>query len=246
MQKDGETEQGMDVFNKVDIYDNDDNIIVSSIQISFFEDRITLLGDFPVLLRHGSIVNATGFLDDGFIGFNAVVTLSVETQINLVDVKYGEKKDRRNFLKVKAPYGGILLTGYELNNGKKTLLTDQRIRMRDISVGGVGFYFSRSLIKKQKILLQLDSIQEGFTAEAVVLRKEKMKHDTYKYRYGCRFLNLDNIQQSILCKYVFKVQIESRRRTNGSLDDELEVDYDAEPESDAEIALEHEMEEMQQ
>ena len=224
----------MEDFNKIDIYDNEDRIVITSNQVTFFEDRITLFGDFAVLLPHGTVVNATGFSEDGFIGFTAVVTLSVETQINLANVKYGEKKDRRNFLKVKVICRGLLLMGYEMTNGKKTLLTDEPIRVRDISVGGVGFYFNKSLIKKQKILVRLDNIQPGFTAEAVVLRKEKMKHDHYRFRYGCRFLNLDNIQQSLLCKYVFRIQIESRKKTSGYMDDDFEVDTEAEPENEFE------------
>jgi len=215
----------MECFNKVDIRDNEENTIISSNQVALNEGRLILLGDFPVLLSHGVRVNATGFLEDGFVDFSGTVSLSVENQINLTDIVLGEKMDRRNFLKVKAPFEGILLMGYEMVNGKKTLLTDEPVRIRDVSVGGIGFYFGKSLIKKQKILLELDSIREGFVAEAVVLRKERIRHEILKYRYGCRFLSLDNVQQSVLCKYVFKTQLEGRRKTPGLYDDdEYEVD----------------------
>jgi c-di-GMP-binding flagellar brake protein YcgR len=224
----------MELFNKVDIYDNEDNIVLSSNQVTYNEDRLTLFGDFNILLKHGERVNATGFSEDGFLVFNGVVTLSVQSQLNLADIQYGEKMDRRNFLKVKASFNGVLLMGYELVNGKKTLLTDEVVKVRDISIGGIGFYFKKPLIKRQKILIRLDDIKQGFTTEAIVLRKEKMKHDYYRYRYGCRFLDLDNVQQSILCKYVFKIQIERRRRINGAWDDGYEVDKETAEEAETE------------
>lgn len=223
----------METFIKVDIYDNEQKIILSSNQVTIYENRISLFGTFPVLLSHGMWVDATGFLDDGFISFTGRVSLSVESQINLTEIKLGQKLDRRNFLKVKVPFEGVLLMGYELVNGKKTLLTDEEIKIRDISVGGIGFYFNKSLIKKQKILLRLDSVREGFVAEAIVLRKEKIRYENHKFRYGCRFLSLDNIQQSILCKYVFKTQLESRKKVYG-FDDDEEIDSDFELESEAE------------
>ncbi|MDD3349963.1 MAG: PilZ domain-containing protein [Eubacteriales bacterium] len=223
----------MDTFNKVDIYDNEEKIILSSNQVSIYDNRISLFGDFPVLLSHGTRVNATGFLDDGFTSFTGKVSLSVESQINLTDIELGEKMDRRNFLKVKVPFDGILLMGYEIVNGKKTLLTDESIKIRDISIGGVGFYFNKSLIKKQKILMQLDSVKPDFVVEAIVLRKEKIRHEQYKFRYGCRFLSLDNIQQSVLCKYVFKTQLETRKKAPG-FDDDEEIDVDSDLEAEVE------------
>ncbi len=223
----------METFNKVDIYDNEQKIILSSNQVTIYENRISLFGNFPVLLSHGMWVDATGFLDDGFISFSGRVSLSVETQINLTEIKMGQKMDRRNFLKVKVPFEGVLLMGYEMVNGKKTLLTDEEIKIRDISVGGVGFYFNKSLIKKKKILLRLDSVREDFIAEAIVLRKEKIRHENHKFRYGCRFLSLDNIQQSILCKYVFRTQLESRKKVYG-FDDDEEIDTEFEFEAEAE------------
>ena len=51
--------------------------------------------------------------------------------------------------------------------------------------------------------------------EAVIIRKEfERERKSYRYRYGCKFENLTNKQQEVICEYVFKVELENYRKTH--------------------------------
>ena len=92
---------------------------------------------------------------------------------------------------------------------------NESIETRDLSLGGICFYSNRTFFTDQRLLIDfhLHHLKSNFIAEAIVLRRvhEKQKNG-FRYKYGCRFINLDNEHQRILCEYVFRVQIENHRR----------------------------------
>ena len=95
----------------------------------------------------------------------------------------------------------------------KKILDSEKVRLRDISVGGICFFSDRVFLAKQRIYLDLHGIKEGLNVQAQVLRKQREnRRYSYRYRYGCRFIGLSNLNQRIICEYVFKKELENYRK----------------------------------
>lgn len=200
-------------YKKIDVYNDNEDIIISSSIIHSSVDRITLLGDDFELINHKTKVRLLGYLEDGVVLMNGRVTLSTNTQLNLEILELDIKKERRKFLKVRINFKANLLKSYSLGKSKKSMRINEVIRVRDISLGGIGFYSNNTYLKNQKLLIDLSHIRTNFIVEAIVLRKDFNNFRLgYRYRYGCSLINIQNEQQRILCEYVFKVQIETHKK----------------------------------
>lgn len=198
---------------KIDVYYAEEEVTVSSGNITAQDERVTLLGEDFGLIPHKSIVEVVGYLQDGIVYMNAEVTLSTESQLNLIIHKTLDKQERRNYLKVKVFMNTKLVRGFSLGRNKKAFTINTPIQTRDISLGGIGFYSSRVLFKMQRIEIDLNMLKPGFIAQAEVLRKERGPfRGGYRFKYGCRFMNISGEEERVLCEFVFRTQIENHRK----------------------------------
>jgi hypothetical protein len=200
-------------FIKMNVFYAEEEVTISSSNISAMGERIILMGEEFGLIPHQSIVEVVGYLQDGIVFMNAKVTLSTSSQLNFDIMKTNNKQERRSYLKVKVYMNSKLLRGFSLGRSGKVYAINEPIQTRDISLGGVAFYSNRTLFKRQKIELDFNMLKPGFIARAEVLRKERGPfRGGYRYKYGCRFLNISGEEERVLCEFVFRTQIENHRK----------------------------------
>jgi hypothetical protein len=195
---------------KIDVQNEKSKSIISSTKFSIEENRLILQGDNFAVIDHGKKVNLVAYYEDGITFMEGIVTLSVEKQINIDLLDAGEKTDRRLYIKVKSSDNAIVLRAHALYDDSRTYNVKSKVRLRDISLGGICFYSNKVFLVNQKVVLNLNSIREDLVVTAQVLRKEKERTPiNYKYRYGCKFLPLNNEQQRLICEYVFRLELEN-------------------------------------
>lgn len=204
---------------KMSVFYSEGQKTISSTSISVIDERIILRGEDFDILPHKSIVDIAGYLKDGVVFMSGRVTLSTESQVNLDIIKTDDKQERRTYLKVKADLKTKLLRAYSKGKSNRSYIVNETIQIRDISLGGVGFFSNRTLLKKQILEINLNDIKPGFTPRAQVLRKERGSFGVYRYKYGCQFLNMSGEEERVLCEFVFKKQLENHRKLTRMHDD---------------------------
>lgn len=213
MTRRGENSLASKGFVKMNVYYADENITVSSTNINAIGNRMILLGDDFGLIPHKSTVEVVGYLQDGIVFMNAQVTLSTASQLNIDIIKTDSKQERRSFLKVRVYINAKLLRAFSMGRKSKPYAVNEPILTRDISLGGVAFYSNRILFKRQKVEIDFNILKPGFIARAEVLRKERGPfRGDYRFKYGCRFLNISGEEERVLCEFVFRTQIENHRK----------------------------------
>ena len=200
-------------FIKINIYYPEDQTTVSSTKINFMGERAILLGDDFNLIPHQSAVDVVGYLHDGVVLMSGKITLSTSSQLNFDIIKTDGKQERRNSLKVRVQLRTGLLKAFSMGRRSRPYAVNETIQTRDLSLGGVAFYANHIFFKKQKFCIDLNLLKPGFIAKAEILRKETGPFNNgYRYKYGCRFLNISAEEERILCEFVFKTQIENHKK----------------------------------
>ncbi|MEL7656560.1 MAG: PilZ domain-containing protein [Bacillota bacterium] len=200
-------------FIKMNIYYPEDQTTVSSTRINFLGERAILLGDDFALIPHQSTVDVVGYLQDGVVLMSGKVTLSTSSQLNFNIIKTDDKQERRNSLKVKVELKTKLLRAFSMGRRSRSFAVNETIITRDLSLGGVAFYSNHVFFKKQKVSIDFNFLKPGFISKAEVLRKEKGPFKNgYRYKYGCRFMNISNEEERVLCEFVFRTQLENHRK----------------------------------
>lgn len=200
-------------FIKISVFLADKKITVSSTNINVMANRIILRGEDFSLMPHQSAVEVIGYLQDGIVIMDGKVTLSTVSQLNLDILKSDGKQERRSFLKVKVQINAKLVKAFSLGKRARGYSIDEMIQTRDLSLGGVAFYSNHRLLKKQKVELDFNILKPGFIAQAEVLRREKGPfRGGYRFKYGCRFQDINGEEERVLCEFVFRTQIENHRR----------------------------------
>lgn len=212
-----------DTFKKIDIFKEDEGIIISSQNIHVEGDRISLFGEDFELLPHKTVMEVIGYFEDGVVLMHGLITLSTASQLNFTIVSSDEKRERRNYLKVKVRHKVNILRVYARGSSNKSMRVNEMVLTRDISLGGICFFSNRTFFVDQRIVLDFSFLKARFVAEAVILRKEPQKIRTnYRFKYACKFTDLNSEQQRVLCEYVYRIQIEAHKRMK-ALEEDLNM-----------------------
>ncbi|MDD2189635.1 MAG: PilZ domain-containing protein [Eubacteriales bacterium] len=200
-------------FIKINVIYAEGQTTVTSGMIKFKDDKFTLLGEDFALIPHRVVVDVVGYRDDGVQFMSGLVSLSTKSQLNFEIIKSDGKKERRMYLKEKVQLNSVLLRAFSKGKSRRSYAVGEKIVIRDLSLGGVGFYSNKVLLKKQKITMDFSGIKPGFTAEAEVLRREKGPFPgDCRFKYGCRFLDVSGEEERVLCEFVLKAQLKNRRK----------------------------------
>lgn len=199
-------------YKKIEVVNSENETIAASTEFSIIDNRIILHGeDFP-LLDHNSAVKVIAFSKDGIVSMDGIVTMSIRKQMNINVVEFREKKERRSYLKVRIDAKAIVRKAFMGRSGRGFIVNEE-IKLRDISVGGICFFSDKVFFVNQRLYIELHEIREGLILKAVVLRKKRESYTTgYRYRYACRFAALNNAEETILCEYVFKMELENYQK----------------------------------
>ncbi len=200
-------------FIKINVLYAEGQTTVTSGMIKFQDDKFTLLGEGFDLIPHRVVVDVVGYREDGVQFMSGLVSLSTKSQLNFEIIKSDARKERRMYLKEKVQLDSMILRAFYKGKSGRSYAVGEKIVIRDLSLGGVGFYSNKVLLKKQKITMDFSGIKPKFTVEAEVLRREDgpLPGD-YRFKYGCRFLNVSGEEERVLCEFVLRAQLKKRRK----------------------------------
>ena len=206
---------------KVDLINNEEGIIVSSERAQFSSYRLILNqkpGTLFPILPHQTHVDIVAYFEDGIQLMWGEVSLSLPDRINVeVTSRSGEKQERRKNLKVRASFDAKVRAMWSMGRRKVRVRLGADIHVRDISMGGLGFFSDSRFFRNQRIELDLSYLKPGFKVEFQILRKEKNLNYSgfplgFKYRYGGKFLKLRAEEERLVCEYVFRIQLQDYQR----------------------------------
>ena len=209
-----------ETYKKIDIFSEERGIIISSQNITTEGNRITLFGEDFELLPHKSTMEVIGYFEDGVVLMHGLVTLSTSSQLNLTILSTDVKRERRNYLKVKTKQKVNIRRIFALGKSRKSMSVNDTVITRDISLGGICFFSNRTYFVGQRLIFDFNFLKTHFVAEATILRKERQKFRTdYRFKYACKFVELNGEYQRVLCEYVYKVQLEEHRKRKALQED---------------------------
>jgi hypothetical protein len=207
---------------KVDISKLDAGLHASAENVTTEYERLIMRGVGFMDIPHRTPVDIIVYYEDGIQFFFGEVTLSLPRQINVEIISaMGDKTERRRSLKVRTSFNATVIRVFSMT-GSRCMRVDVPIRVRDLSMGGIGFFCNHPFFRKQKLILDLSHLKSGFKAEFQILRKEKAEAHMvsgveiakigFKFRYGGRLLRLTAEQERLITEYVFKVQLSEHQK----------------------------------
>ena len=199
-------------YKKIEVVNGDNKTILKATEYSVMGNRLILHGDNFPLLPLNSVTTIIGFAEDGIVPMNGIVTMSTQKQLNVTVTEFDEKTERRAYVKVRTDVKATVLRAFMGRSGK-CFNYNTEIQLRDISVGGIGFFSNQVFFVNQRLYIELHEIRKDFVLKAVVLRKQREPYTSeYRYRYGCKFVELDKVDERILCEFVFKTELENYQK----------------------------------
>jgi hypothetical protein len=207
---------------KVDILKFDEGFHASAEDVTIEPNRLIMRGAGFMDIPHQTSVDIIVYYEDGIQFFFGEVTLSLTTQINVEIISVvSDKKERRRSLKVRTSFDAMAIRMFSMS-GHRCMRIAVPIRVRDLSMGGIGFFCNHPFFRKQKLILDMSYLKSGFKVEFQILRKEKIGAHMvegvevskigFKFRYGGIISRITAEQERLITEYVFKVQLSEHQR----------------------------------
>lgn len=83
---------------------------------------------------------------------------------------------------------------------------------KDISGGGVCFIAQEEFEIGDLILAKIPIEQEELILKAQILRKERVQHPTYRFMYGCKFVEARQNEIDKIVRFIFAQQQKMRQK----------------------------------
>jgi hypothetical protein len=202
---------------KVDISKLDEGLYASAEDVTREPNRLILRGAGFMDIPHRTPVEIIVYYEDGIQFFFGEVTLSLPKQVNVEILSVvSDKKERRRSLKVRTSFDAKVLCMFSVA-GNKSMYVDVPVRVRDLSMGGIGFFCNHPFFRRQRLVLDMSYLKKGFKVEFQILRKERIEAHMvdgveiskigFKFRYGGSIVRITTEQERLITEYVFKVQL---------------------------------------
>jgi hypothetical protein len=217
---------------KVDISKLDEGLLVSAENVTAATNRLILRGAGFVNIPHRTPVDIIVYYEDGIQFFSGEVTLSLPMQINVEILSVvSDKRERRRSLKVRTSFDSRAIRMFSMN-GSRCMRIDVPIRVRDLSVGGIGFFCNHPFFRRQRLVLDVGFLKNDMKIGFQILRKERVEAHMvdgieiskigFKFRYGGCMSQITAEQERLIMEYVFKTQLaEYRKRKDVDADRRL-------------------------
>ncbi|MDR1246327.1 MAG: PilZ domain-containing protein [Clostridiales Family XIII bacterium] len=207
---------------KVDISKLDEGLHASADNVTIEPDRLIMRGVDFMNIPHQTPVDIIIYYEDGIQFFFGEITLSLSTQINVEILSVvSDKKERRRSLKVRTSFDASAVLMFSMKE-RRHMRVNVPIRVRDLSMGGIGFFCNHPFFRRQKLILDMSYLKKDFELEFQILRKEKIEAHMvdgveiskvgFKFRYGGCILSITAEQERLITEYVFKVQLSEHQR----------------------------------
>jgi hypothetical protein len=207
---------------KIDISKLDEGLYASAEDVRREPNRLIMHGAGFMSIPHQTPVDVIVYYEDGIQFFLGEVRLSMPTQINVEILSVvSNKKERRNNLKVRTSFDATAVAMFSMT-GRSMMRVHVPIRVRDLSMGGMGFFCNHPFFRKQRLMLDMGHLKKGFGVEFQILRKEKIGAHMvdgvdiskvgFRFRYGGIISSITAEQERLITEYVFRVQLLEHQR----------------------------------
>lgn len=216
---------------KLDVLDINNKVIYSTDR---FEPGKTLFGnvddallilfgeDMPELNKGTPVKIISHIINGDRIMRTGRITISTYKQMNICVGKKCEKlQERRKYFKVavKVP-ARILLSTFDDEITKYSDGID--VVVRDINIGGVFIETEHEFQKGTELLLEMRLDGEEICAPCEILRVQQSS--TELEGYGCSFMRISTREEQIIARYIFKMQLEHRKKWIGQMGEEQDYE----------------------
>lgn len=202
---------------KIEIVDEADNILITSQDVRFDQDRMIIFGKNFDYINHEIRVTIKGYTEDGITIMEGIVKLSTNLQVNIEGLNIKENLERRESVKSKAKIYTNVVKTVSTGKNKRIMNILSPIKTIDISMGGLCFVSRTPFFLNQIVYVDLNEVFQGMVLPAKILRKNRVRDGEYRYKYGCQFQRIMSNQERALCEYAFKMQIINKQKKEGEL-----------------------------
>lgn len=196
------------IHNKIEIKNTENQIITKGVIISFLEKQYIIIVENPNEVHEKQDVLVCIFDDiEGVQIYSAKV---IHIIVDKVTVILGDKINtvqRRKHIKVKYEQEADIRS-YLTHNRKLSLANPIPITICDIGAGGIFFTSNEYIGIGQKFNLDLRYQGNSINLTVQIIRTQKMQR--LKIGYGCKFVNLTNLQETFITAMVFKLQLKDK------------------------------------
>lgn len=193
---------------------------VSTGILSFIEgDLIELeIGDYKAFFL-GDSLKVTIYSPAGIHSFLSSIIAIDEGAVLIVNPPEIQKKfvDRREYTRVEVDGKGEILALHSSLNGGPVLFPEPLgIHVRNISLGGIGFYLDdeKQDVKANAVVRMEVDINGILPCVGQVVRKDRVEDG---FLFGVRYTEVDPRRVNFLRAYILRAQVETRMETRNKL-----------------------------
>ena len=150
------------------------------------------------------------------IGFRVLigrVYISTKQMARITDLNEATNDERREYFRISTRDEGIiynLVRKEEEEEAQNEDANDIRVQLVDISLGGLMFKIKRELTPDDSFSIMVPALGDSMLY-ACEIRRRVERADGY-LGYGCEFMDMTNLQEDLLYKYILKRQNDQLRR----------------------------------
>lgn len=120
-------------------------------------------------------------------------------ELTLGELTTVSHKEKRDYFRLNIHHPAIISTNEEFTN-------PIRAKIWDISLSGIAISVASDIDPTDCHFIRFNIIGETLVLEFKIIRETTSYYTPLENKYGCRFLNLTNIQTDKLCNFIFAIQ----------------------------------------
>ncbi len=207
-----------DKVSRVLVYDEKDNLLISTASVSFprdffkikSQDMVMLKGSkFPLIIKGQNISVIFEYKNGSRVKYKTTVDLCTEYQVNFHVGDGMPLEERRRSFKVNVVFNGSV--SFYIRDGA-VVNFDEILTVEFVNLNIGGAYIHSEFVFEPGDQIMLSFMDGGMDLLAEVLRAQKKMGEDVIDGYGCKFLNVTGQQEEVIAKFIFECQLAERDR----------------------------------
>ena len=206
-----------DKISRVLVYTSGGKLAVSTKSVFFPKDFFKIKGqdlvmlkgsDFPLISKGEKVEIIFEYLNGDRMKYDTTIDLCTEYQINFHVGKGEPLQERRRSFKVNVDFEGLspfYIRGEEMFNFDEPVM----LHFLNLNLGGVFFNSESEFECGDQVMLNFLDGEMQLLGE--VLRVQKNEEGGV-IGYGCRFMDVNQVQEERLARFIFECQLLERER----------------------------------
>ena len=206
-----------DKISRVLVYTSDGKLAISTKSVFFPKDFFRIKGqdlvmlkgaDFPLISKGEKVEIIFEYINGDRMKYDTTIDLCTEYQVNFHVGKGEPLRERRRSFKIAVEFDG--LSPFYIR-GEEMFTFDDPVILHFINLNLGGVFFKSESEFKCGDQVMLNFLDGEMQLIAEVLRVQKNKEDEID-GYGCRFMDVNQVQEERLARFIFDCQLIERER----------------------------------